>query len=688
MKNTFLTFGILGLLASISLEAQTPYYTPVAEVFAQDSLLSTGNYLLYPEASITAPTPAPKGFKPCYISTYIRHGSRFMSGAGTYEAVYRFCKKALEEDALTDKGREFAEKYLSFYPLTIDRTGDLTQIGWEQHAGIAQRMYDNFPEVFKGRSRVDARSTLVTRVIRSMYSELLQLKGNNPSLIVSADASAADLAALDPMLRQNPLLRISDSNIWSSRGSRWGDDYRAMRTELYHPEAFFGRLVKDYGFVKDFINPYSLENAIWKVAADAPCIGSEFSFLEYFTLDELSACWEVENFRFFGISGRNKYEGGRNWALHVTLLEDILNLARKDIFEDGGCAARLRFGHDLNLCCLMSLLRIPGFDEGAGDKYEVKDVFRFYRSPMAANFQLVFFRNAKGKVIVKAMLNENEVSLPIESESGPYYSWEAFESYCREVIDDAHELLEGRVAIAAHRGDWAGSAQNSIESLAKAQGHGYWGSEFDVHLTSDGVAVVNHDDSIEGIAIHDNTYDNLSQVRLANGEKLPTLDEYLSQGAKSAGTVLVLEVKVQNSTERTIELTDKCIAALKEQGLYNPSKVIFISFSYEACKHLAKVAPAFTVQYLSGGKSPAELHKDGINGLDYHFSWFDKYPGWVREAHELGMSVNVWTVNDADKIRSMIDLGVDCITTNAPGLVREILGDKEIRLFQNHGRHP
>ena len=671
MKKCFLI--VIALLAGLSLVAQQPYYAPVTEVFAKDSLLATGNYLPYPEAGIKAPTPAPKGYTPCYISTYTRHGSRFVSGSGTYEAVYQFCKKALEAEVLTEKGLEFANKYLEFYPLTENRTGDLTQIGWDQHAGIAHRMMSNYPEVFKGDAHVDARSTLVTRVVKSMYSELLQLKGENPALRISSDASEADLGVMDPMLEQNPLLTATDLNMWSSKSSRWGDDYRALRQELYKPDVFFGTLVKDTAFVKSFANPYILEFAIWKVAADAPCIGGEYSFLEYFTLEELEACWEVENFRFYGISGRNNYEGGRNWAVHVSLLEDFLDYARKDVFGDGDCAARLRFGHDLNLCCLMSLLRVPGFDTSASDKYDVKNVFRFYRSPMAANFQLIFFRNKEGDVLVKPMLNEEEITLPIPGETGPFYTWNAFEAYCNDIIADAHQVLARKIDIAAHRGCWTGNAQNSIESFAKAQENGFWGSEFDVHLTSDNVAVVNHDDSIAGLAIHDNTYEALSGVRLANGEKLPTLDEYLAQGEKSDSTVMVLEIKIQSSVERTIELADTCMTALKRHGLYKPSRVIFISFSYDACKYLAKVAPEFTNQYLSGKKAPAEVYKDGINGIDYHYSWFQKHPEWVKEAHDLGMSVNVWTVDKPEVIQEMIYLGVDCITTNAPELVRELL---------------
>ena len=79
------------------------------------------------------------------------------------------------------------------------------------------------------------------------------------------------------------------------------------------------------------------------------------------------------------------------------------------------------------------------------------------------------------------------------------------------------------------------------------------------------------------------------------------------------------------------------------------------------------------MQYLEGNKTPAEVHADGINGIDYHYSYFKKHPEWVKEAHDLGMSVNAWTVDKADDIRAMKELGVDQITTNDPVLTREIL---------------
>lgn len=145
----------------------------------------------------------------------------------------------------------------------------------------------------------------------------------------------------------------------------------------------------------------------------------------------------------------------------------------------------------------------------------------------------------------------------------------------------------GSTRIGAHRGFWNCDetlhTENSIASLKAAQDNFFWGSEFDIHLTSDDQVVVHHDASIEGNKIQKNTYDFLKQFKLPNGESMPTLDEYLEQGAKCPSTVLVLEFKSQYSKEREDKMVDITFRKLKEHGLYDPNKVIFISFSMNIC---------------------------------------------------------------------------------------------------------
>ena len=93
-------------------------------------------------------------------------------------------------------------------------------------------------------------------------------------------------------------------------------------------------------------------------------------------------------------------------------------------------------------------------------------------------------------------------------------------------------MMAGMVAakdntkVIAHRGYWKteGSAQNSIRSLERASEIGAYGSEFDVHLTADNVLVVYHNNDIQGKHIQSCTYDELKDLQLSNGEKLPTLE--------------------------------------------------------------------------------------------------------------------------------------------------------------------
>ena len=61
--------------------------------------------------------------------------------------------------------------------------------------------------------------------------------------------------------------------------------------------------------------------------------------------------------------------------------------------------------------------------------------------PMAANLQLVFFRGRRGDLIFLPLLNEQPLSLPLESIDGAYYSWERFVAYCEPVLREAREAL-------------------------------------------------------------------------------------------------------------------------------------------------------------------------------------------------------------------------------------------------------
>lgn len=233
--------------------------------------------------------------------------------------------------------------------------------------------------------------------------------------------------------------------------------------------------------------------------------------------------------------------------------------------------------------------------------------------------------------------------------------------------------------VVAHRGYWKteGSAQNSISALLNAGRIGAYGSEFDVNLTADGQLVVNHDFTYHGLTIAQTDFATLrdTALSLANGEIIPSLDEYLEASKQYPEMRLVFELKSEGDPDYEAAALPACVDAIRRHGV--EKRVEFISFSLSACKEFARLMPDQRVEYLGGEIAPAELHEMGISGIDYHFSVFDKHPEWVQEAHALGMIVNAWTVNQEEDIVRMLDLGVDHITTNEPELAQRLIRERE-----------
>ena len=242
---------------------------------------------------------------------------------------------------------------------------------------------------------------------------------------------------------------------------------------------------------------------------------------------------------------------------------------------------------------------------------------------------------------------------------------------------EARRKENRKTDIVAHRGFWnceeAGYAKNSIAALRCAQEAGFWGSEFDVNITADSVLIVYHDGEIDGKKIEDHPYSEFKDFKIANGEIIPTIDEFLAQGKKYPATKLVYEFKPQSNPETENTFVNLAIANLAENGLLDPDRVMFISFSRNICERLARMLPGYTVQYLNSDMDPDQLDELNINGVDYNHEVFVKNPKWYRMARKNGMSVNAWTVNKEEDIVRMIKLGVDQITTDYPLELRALL---------------
>ena len=127
---------------------------------------------------------------------------------------------------------------------------------------------------------------------------------------------------------------------------------------------------------------------------------------------------------------------------------------------------------------------------------------------------------------------------------------------------------------------------------------------------------------------------------------------------------LILEIKPHKTKAQEDQIAESVVKMVKEYGL--EKQVEYISFSMNVCEQLVRLTPGSEIAYLNGDIAPKEGKEKGLTGIDYYYKVFKKHPEWVKEAHDLGMKVNVWTVDNVKEMQKMITLGVDYITTNQP----------------------
>ncbi len=229
-------------------------------------------------------------------------------------------------------------------------------------------------------------------------------------------------------------------------------------------------------------------------------------------------------------------------------------------------------------------------------------------------------------------------------------------------------VMNAQTRIIAHRGYFQAqppTAENSLKALSNAQALKVYGSEFDVRRSADGILVVHHDEHHEDMDIAETPYAALRKIRLSNGEKLPTLKHYLKYGRRDPDVKLIVELKPAKTKALEDAIVMQTLQLLKQLSVTSQTEII--SFSLNICREIKKMAPGTTVYYLNGDLSPQQVKAENLDGLDYHYKVLaDKHPEWIREARELGLKTNAWTVNDPEIYQQLKNQGIDFVTTNIP----------------------
>ena len=235
----------------------------------------------------------------------------------------------------------------------------------------------------------------------------------------------------------------------------------------------------------------------------------------------------------------------------------------------------------------------------------------------------------------------------------------------------------------AHRGANQVAPENTLRAFREALNRSADGIELDVRLSADGVPVVIHDPTVDATTDGSGVVANMTFAQLRTldaggwfdpafkGERIPSLDEVLD--AFGGRTLLNLELKGTQVLDN--DLVPATVDLLEGHELQQ--EVLVSCFNPYLLRQVRRLAPRVPLALLYTntplpllrlanlllGEQPTAIHP--------HHTIVDER--LVAHAHELGVRVNVWTVDDPERMRTLAERCVDGIITNKPKQLRRIL---------------
>jgi glycerophosphoryl diester phosphodiesterase len=232
----------------------------------------------------------------------------------------------------------------------------------------------------------------------------------------------------------------------------------------------------------------------------------------------------------------------------------------------------------------------------------------------------------------------------------------------------------------AHRGGAIEHLENTMPAFQACVDLGYRYLETDVQVTADGVLVAFHDPTLERVTDHSGrvehlTWSQIAEARIGGREPILRLEDLLGAwpdvrfnlDIKAAGVLapLVRLVRRMDIADRLClgSFSDARIAAARR--LFGPGLCTSLGPRGVAALRLSSYSPrAAGLVRIQAGCAQVPLQLGGRALVDERF---------VAAAHERGLQVHVWTVDDPAEATAMLDLGVDGIMTDRPAWLRELL---------------
>ena len=235
----------------------------------------------------------------------------------------------------------------------------------------------------------------------------------------------------------------------------------------------------------------------------------------------------------------------------------------------------------------------------------------------------------------------------------------------------------------AHRGFSGNYPENTMLAFEKACNvKGCDGIELDVHFSKDGELVIIHDEWVDRTStngkgfVKDKTLTELKELDFSytfagkcEPQRIPTLTEYFDLVKQYD---LVTNVELKTSVIEYPGIEERVYALIKEYGL--DEKIIISSFNHHSVLRFKKLAPHIKCGLLTESwliDAADYVAKTGVEC--YHPIFTNIIGGKVAEFKNRGIEVNVWTVNEPDYVRMMLQEGVDIVIGNFPDKTAEVL---------------
>jgi glycerophosphoryl diester phosphodiesterase len=234
-------------------------------------------------------------------------------------------------------------------------------------------------------------------------------------------------------------------------------------------------------------------------------------------------------------------------------------------------------------------------------------------------------------------------------------------------------LRSTRPLVFAHRGGSKIGPENTITAFDRALAAGADGLELDVQLSRDATVVVHHDSLLDRTTRLQGQLKERTASELA-GAGVPTLAEVL---ARYPGTRIIIELK-----ESSVQLAHAVVREIRRAGAAD--NVCVGSFSVSALRVCRACAPEIAT---SGARfevrlalyrswlnlSPGRVPYQAFQVPETSGSTRVVSPRFIRLAHRAGLVVQIWTVDDPDDMRRLLDWGADGIITDRPDVAVDVV---------------